>query len=122
MRVIALKWNILDMPGGRKTHEKGTPLLGGVAVMAAFTAAFLGNMVLERQVVVLLCGGIVVASQVVCSSRRQEKSRYFYIFTLFDTGYKCHCPSLCETCRRDSSCCSGLFDYGCRVHSGVFGP
>ena len=62
MRVIALKWNILDMPGGRKIHEKGTPLLGGVAVMAAFTAALLGNMVLERQVVVLLCGGIVVAS------------------------------------------------------------
>ncbi|RZB30123.1 MAG: UDP-GlcNAc:undecaprenyl-phosphate/decaprenyl-phosphate GlcNAc-1-phosphate transferase [Desulfobacteraceae bacterium Eth-SRB1] len=61
MRLIALKLKIVDVPGGRKIHEKPTPLLGGVAIVVAFIAALLANMVLERDVVLLLCGGVVVA-------------------------------------------------------------
>lgn len=61
MRLIALKLNIVDVPGGRKIHEKTTPLLGGVAILIAFNTALLANMVLERDVIFLLCGGIIVA-------------------------------------------------------------
>jgi len=61
MRLIALKLNILDMPGGRKIHEQTTPLLGGIAIMVAFNFALLVNMVLDLGTVILLCGGIVVA-------------------------------------------------------------
>ncbi len=61
MRVIALKLNILDMPGGRKIHEQTTPLLGGIAIMVAFNSALLVNMVLDLGTVILLYGGIVVA-------------------------------------------------------------
>ena len=32
LRIIAIKLNILDIPGGRKIHETPTPLLGGVAI------------------------------------------------------------------------------------------
>ncbi|MDO9514705.1 MAG: MraY family glycosyltransferase [Syntrophales bacterium] len=61
MRLVALKSGIVDVPGGRKIHEKATPLLGGVAIVVAFIAALLANMILERSVVFLLCGGVVVA-------------------------------------------------------------
>ena len=61
MRLVALKLNIVDVPGGRKIHEKPTPLLGGVAIVVAFSVALLANMVLERDVVFMLCGGVVVA-------------------------------------------------------------
>lgn len=61
MRLVALKLKIVDMPGGRKVHEKSTPLLGSVAIVIAFNTALLANMVLEREVVLLLWGGAVVA-------------------------------------------------------------
>jgi len=61
MRLVALKFKIVDVPGGRKTHDKNTPLLGGVAIFVAFSVALLANMVLERELVFLLCAGVVVA-------------------------------------------------------------
>ncbi|MEA3280077.1 MAG: MraY family glycosyltransferase, partial [Thermodesulfobacteriota bacterium] len=61
LRHIALKLKILDLPGGRKIHEKSTPLLGGVAIIVSFNAALLVNMILDTKMVILLCGGIVVA-------------------------------------------------------------
>jgi len=56
-----MRFNVLDSPEGRKIHERTTPLLGGVAIIIAFSASLMANMLLERGMVVLLCGGIVVA-------------------------------------------------------------
>lgn len=39
---LARRWGIVDHPGGRRIHQKITPRLGGVAVIAAF---FLGLLV-----------------------------------------------------------------------------
>jgi len=61
MRLIALKLKILDAPGGRKIHEKSTPLMGGVAIVIAFNTSLLANMVIDRQMIILLSGGIIVA-------------------------------------------------------------
>lgn len=33
VRRLALRWNVLDHPGGRKTHAAPVPLLGGVALV-----------------------------------------------------------------------------------------
>ena len=34
---IAKRWQIIDQPqGGRKIHERATPLLGGLAIYIAF--------------------------------------------------------------------------------------
>ena len=63
-RRIALRFGILDMaegPGGRKIHSGNTPLLGGLAVIAAFVAALTANMILDREYFLLLAGGVVVA-------------------------------------------------------------
>ena len=61
MRLIAINFHVLDSPNGRKIHESTTPLLGGVAIIIAFSASLIANMLLERGLVILLCGGITVA-------------------------------------------------------------
>lgn len=61
MRLIAMKFTVLDSPEGRKIHERTTPLLGGVAIIIAFSASLMANMLLEKGLLVLLCGGIIVA-------------------------------------------------------------
>ena len=61
MRAIALRLGIIDVPGGRKIHEKITPLLGGLAIIIAFNTALLFNMILDKKMIVLLSGGIIVA-------------------------------------------------------------
>lgn len=62
MRRIALKVNIVDLPGGRKIHEKSTPFLGGVAIIIAFICALTANMILDRESVILLSCAVFVAS------------------------------------------------------------
>jgi UDP-GlcNAc:undecaprenyl-phosphate GlcNAc-1-phosphate transferase len=61
VRLIAIAFHVLDSPDRRKIHENSTPLLGGVAIAVAFSLSLMANMLLERNMVVLLCGGIVVA-------------------------------------------------------------
>lgn len=61
MRVIALKLNIVDLPGERKIHHKITPLLGGMAIICAFISSLTANMILDREYVILLIGAVFVA-------------------------------------------------------------
>ncbi|MEI8190344.1 MAG: MraY family glycosyltransferase [candidate division NC10 bacterium] len=48
---------MLDVPTSRKVHSAPTPLLGGLAIYAAFTTAILANSILDRQVSAILIGG-----------------------------------------------------------------
>jgi UDP-GlcNAc:undecaprenyl-phosphate GlcNAc-1-phosphate transferase len=61
MRRVALRYNIVDQPAERKVHLKGTPLLGGIAIVAAFCTALLSNMILEKEMILLLGAGLVIA-------------------------------------------------------------
>jgi len=61
MRSIALKFNVLDTPNGRKIHENATPLLGGVVIIISFSSSLMANMLLEKGLLVLLCGGMIIA-------------------------------------------------------------
>jgi UDP-GlcNAc:undecaprenyl-phosphate GlcNAc-1-phosphate transferase len=51
---LARRFGILDRPGGRKRHLNATPLLGGVAVFAAFSAALLLNGLFTPKLAVIL--------------------------------------------------------------------
>ena len=53
--------HVLDAPDGRKIHETSTPLLGGVAIIVAFSSSLIANMLLEKGMVILLSGAIIVA-------------------------------------------------------------
>lgn len=57
VRAVARRYEIMDIPDGRKLHGEPTPLLGGVAVYLAFVVSFLANSVLTREVVGLLIAG-----------------------------------------------------------------
>ena len=61
MRAIAFKLGVVDEPSDRKIHAKATPLLGGVAIIIAFTTALIANSILETKIIVFLVGGLVVA-------------------------------------------------------------
>lgn len=61
MRLVAMRFNILDNPDERKIHENTTPLLGGLAIVIAFSSSLIANLILEREMVVLLSGGIIIA-------------------------------------------------------------
>lgn len=44
MRVLALRWGIVDQPGDRKMHSEPVPLLGGVAIYLTFNIVILLNL------------------------------------------------------------------------------
>ena len=54
-RLLALKVGVVDRPGGRKTHEKVTPLLGGIGVVLGVMA---GLFVVWSQSEAHLPGGL----------------------------------------------------------------
>ncbi len=60
IRRIAIRLGILDIPDKRKIHGSSTPLLGGLVIMISLSASLTANMVLEREMVVLLLGGLVL--------------------------------------------------------------
>jgi len=68
VRFFAKKKGILDRPdGARKRHAAPTPLLGGVAVFAAFALAvglslggLLGGFLPAKHLIGILCGGLIL--------------------------------------------------------------
>ena len=46
LRRVALKCDVVSSPGGRRNHDKPTPLLGGVAIFLPFAAAFIAFFIL----------------------------------------------------------------------------
>ena len=58
--LIATKFNILDRPDWRKIHHNPTPLLGGLGVYVAFSAALLLNGVFLPGMKVLLLGSSLI--------------------------------------------------------------
>lgn len=46
VRRLAIRWNVLDHPGERKTQSEPVPLLGGVAIATTFYLVILFNLLL----------------------------------------------------------------------------
>ena len=76
MIVIARKAGIVDAPGGRKIHDRVTPLLGGVAIIVSFTSALLANMILDARDIILIAGGTVVAIVGLIDDWKSIRARY----------------------------------------------
>jgi UDP-GlcNAc:undecaprenyl-phosphate GlcNAc-1-phosphate transferase len=56
---LARRAGVLDVPGGRKAHTKATPLLGGVAIMAAVVAGVFAGGAAGTFGVILAASGAV---------------------------------------------------------------
>jgi UDP-GlcNAc:undecaprenyl-phosphate GlcNAc-1-phosphate transferase len=72
----ALRFGIVDTPGGRKIHAQVTPLLGGVAIMVSFISALLANMILDERDIVLIAGGTAVAIVGFIDDWKNIRARY----------------------------------------------
>lgn len=88
VRFFAAKYGVLDKPdGGRKTHEKPTPLLGGLAVFSAFalTVVFLrprllGGFLLEKHLLGLLAGSAVLVFGGILDDRYRLRPLFQLVF------------------------------------------
>lgn len=67
VRRLAARCDVVDLPGGRRVHERPTPRWGGIAIYAGFMAA-VGVAVavspdvhMDAQMISILAGGTIVA-------------------------------------------------------------
>ncbi len=66
VRTVAGKLNVVAHPGGRRVHEKPTPMLGGIAMFAGFVFATLSvlyldsRLVLEHSTIGIIVGATMV--------------------------------------------------------------
>jgi len=59
-RGVALRWNILDFPGGRKIHKSVTPLFGGAGIYLGFFVAVLLSFDKLQPFLPILIGATVI--------------------------------------------------------------
>jgi len=57
VRWFSARTGIFDFPAERKVHRMPTPLLGGVAIFAAFTITILANSIMSTQMKAVLTAG-----------------------------------------------------------------
>lgn len=60
MRLIALRFKVLDFPSERKIHTEPTPLLGGIAVYTGIVVSIISNQILDKEGLAILLGGTVL--------------------------------------------------------------
>lgn len=67
VRRLALRWEIVAKPGGRRVHARPTPLMGGIAMYVGFVAASVltakayPEIGLGKQAFGILCGATLMA-------------------------------------------------------------
>jgi len=83
MIVIASKTGIVDAPGGRKIHDRVTPLLGGAVIIISFISALLANMILDARDIALIAGGTVVAIVGLIDDWKSIRARYKLFIQVF---------------------------------------
>lgn len=60
LRKLAIRFGIIDMPGGRKMHKVATPLLGGVAIYIGLLAGILFNLDSAHLLIRILIGATLI--------------------------------------------------------------
>ncbi|MCX5884010.1 MAG: MraY family glycosyltransferase, partial [Deltaproteobacteria bacterium] len=82
MIATATRAGIVDTPGGRKIHNRETPLLGGVVIIISFISALLANMILDARDIALLGGGTFVAIVGIIDDWKGIRARYKLILQI----------------------------------------
>ena len=60
VRAIAVRFNIVDKPGGRKIHSNATPLMGGAAIYVAIATTIFHNDVYSLELKGVAIGATIV--------------------------------------------------------------
>lgn len=59
-RMLAVRWGLVDRPGGHKIHREPTPLLGGAAVFLGFTVPLVVNGIYSEQFTAILVSASIL--------------------------------------------------------------
>ncbi|MGH7406893.1 MAG: glycosyltransferase family 4 protein [Candidatus Methylomirabilales bacterium] len=62
VRAVARHFGVLDLPDPRKQHGRATPLLGGVALFAAFCLSLLANSIFSPDLLGILLGSALLVA------------------------------------------------------------
>jgi UDP-GlcNAc:undecaprenyl-phosphate GlcNAc-1-phosphate transferase len=87
VRVIALRFGVLDAPGPRKVHAEPTPLLGGVPIYLAFVGGVLFNGLFTPPLLAVLAGATLLAAVGVVDDVRGVRARTRLALQLVATGF-----------------------------------
>lgn len=60
-RILSLRFNVLDHPGGRKAHDAPVPCLGGLAIVFAVTVSLLLSYGRSPEIIIILAVGLGIA-------------------------------------------------------------
>lgn len=75
LRKPAVRWGLVDKPGGRKQHELETPVVGGIAMAAAFLVAMIWFSPMRHGEVYLLIGLVMLVALGVIDDLRDLSAR-----------------------------------------------
>ncbi len=71
VRLIAIRFKMLDIPAERKVHAEPTPLLGGLVVYLGTVTAFLSNQIFDDQSLAILSSGTILVLVGVINDKRE---------------------------------------------------
>jgi UDP-GlcNAc:undecaprenyl-phosphate GlcNAc-1-phosphate transferase len=75
-RKLALRWGLVDRPGGHKIHQEPTPLLGGAAVFLGFTLPLVVNGIYSEQFIAILVSALVLFMVGTADDSRNLKAQW----------------------------------------------
>jgi UDP-GlcNAc:undecaprenyl-phosphate GlcNAc-1-phosphate transferase len=81
-RKLALRWGLVDRPGGHKIHQEPTPLLGGAAVFLGFTLPLVVNGIYSEQFIAILVSALVLFMVGVADDSRNLKAHWKLVVQL----------------------------------------
>ena len=81
-RQLALRWGLVDRPGGHKIHQEPTPLLGGVAVFLGFALPLVVNGIYSEQFIAILVSALVLFVVGVADDSRSLKAHWKLVVQL----------------------------------------
>jgi len=81
-RKLALRWELVDHPGGHKIHREPTPLLGGASVFLGFTLPLVVNGIYSEQFIAILVSALVLFMVGVADDSRNLKAHWKLVVQL----------------------------------------
>jgi UDP-GlcNAc:undecaprenyl-phosphate GlcNAc-1-phosphate transferase len=79
-RGLAVRFKILDLPGGRKMHQVATPLLGGAALYLGLLAGILFNLSQLQHFVPVLLGATLILILGLANDVKELSARLRFLF------------------------------------------
>jgi len=85
-RTIATRYQVMDIPNERKSHQHPTPLLGGVAIYIGFVASMLLNNIIDYQILAILLSATFVMVTSLIDDIKRLSAAFKLLIQILATG------------------------------------